>query len=79
MDRFHSIYSTGRETSKRICVVRVEIKTRKQLTSRSDHLWPELWEEMGKNAKLKEKPKWSHEKIHLDNARKFARDLFHRP
>ena len=53
--------------------------TRKQLTSRSDHLWPELWEEMGKNAKLKEKPKWSHEKIHLDNARKFARDLFHRP
>ena len=25
---------------------------------------------MGKNAKLKEKQKWSHEKIHLDNARK---------
>ena len=25
---------------------------------------------MGKNAKLKEKQKWSHEKLHLDNARK---------
>ena len=31
--------------------------TRKQLTSRPDHLWPELWEKMGKNAKLKEKQK----------------------
>ena len=44
--------------------------TRKQMTSRPDHLWPELWEKMGKNAKLKEKQKWSSEKLHLDNARK---------
>ena len=44
--------------------------TRKQLTSRPDHSWPELWEKMGKNAKLKEKQKWSHDKLHLDNARK---------
>ena len=44
--------------------------TRKQLTSRPDHLWPELWEKMGKNAKLKEKQTWSHEKLHLENARK---------
>ena len=44
--------------------------TRKQLTSRPDHLWPELWKSMGKNAKLKEMQKWSEEKIHLDNARK---------
>ena len=36
--------------------------TRKQLTSRPDHLWPELWKSMGKNAKLKEKQKWSEEK-----------------
>ena len=43
--------------------------TRKQLTSRPDHLWPELWKSMGKNAKLKEKQKWSEEKIHLENAR----------
>ena len=44
--------------------------TRKQLTSRPDHLWPELWKSMRKHAKLKEKQKWSEEKIHLDNARK---------
>ena len=44
--------------------------TRKQLTSRPDHLWPELWKSMGKHAKLKEKQKWSNEKLHLDNARK---------
>ena len=42
--------------------------TRKQLTSRPDHSWPELWGNMGKNAKLKEKQKWLHEKLHLDNA-----------
>ena len=44
--------------------------TRKQLTSRPDHLWPELWEKMGKNANLKERQKWSHEKPKLDNIRK---------
>ena len=44
--------------------------TRNQLTSRPDHLWPELWKSMGKHAKLKEKQKWSNEKLHLENARK---------
>ena len=44
--------------------------TRKQLTSRPDHLRPELWNTMGRNAKLKEKQKWSNEKLHLENARK---------
>ena len=44
--------------------------TRIQLTSRPDHLWPEIWKTMGKNAKLKEKQKWSNEKLHLENARK---------
>ena len=43
--------------------------TREQLTSRPDHLWPELWKSMGKHAKLKEKQKWSEEKLHLENAR----------
>ena len=50
--------------------------TRKQLTSRPDHLWPELWEKIWKNAKLKEKQKWSHEKLHLDNARKLRKIYF---
>ena len=44
--------------------------TRKQLTSRPDYLWPELWTNLGRNAKLKERQKWSHEKPQLDNARK---------
>ena len=44
--------------------------TWKQLTSRPDHLWPETWKTMGKHAKLKEKQKWSNEKLHLESARK---------
>ena len=44
--------------------------TRKQKTSRPDHLWPEIWKTMGKNAKLKKKQKWSNEELHLENARK---------
>ena len=43
--------------------------TRKQLTSRPDQLWTELWKSMGNHAKLK-KQKWSEEKLHLENARK---------
>ena len=31
---------------------------------------------MGKHAKLKEKQKWSEEKIHLENARKLRRIYF---
>ena len=50
--------------------------TRKQQTSRPDHLWPELWEKIGKNAKLKERQKWSHEKLHLENARKLRGSYF---
>ena len=53
--------------------------TRKQLTSRPDHLWPELWKSIGKHAKLKEKQKWSNEKLHLEKRTKIAWDLFHRP
>ena len=37
--------------------------TRIQQTSRPDHLWPELWKTMGKNARLKEEQKWSNEKV----------------
>ena len=44
--------------------------TRKQLTSRPDYLWPALWEKMGKNAKLKERQKWSHEQLQFDNVLK---------
>ena len=36
--------------------------TRRQLTSRPDYFWPELWTKLGRNAQLKEREKWSHEK-----------------
>ena len=45
-------------------------KFSKNLTLRPDHLWPELWEKMGKNAKLNERQKWSHEKPKLSSARR---------
>ena len=44
--------------------------TRKQITSRPDHLWPEIWRKLGRNAKLREKQKWSNEKSKLDNVRR---------
>ena len=50
--------------------------TKRQASSRPDHLWPELWRGMAKNAKLKERQKWSHDKLHLDNARKLRRIYF---
>ena len=46
--------------------------TRKQFTSMADPLWPEFWKSVGKHAKLKEKQKWSDEKLHLENARKMS-------
>ena len=39
--------------------------TRKQLTSRPDHLWPELWKKMGKNSKLKEKQSGRMKNLYL--------------
>ena len=53
--------------------------TWQELTSRPDHLWPELWTKLGRNAKLKEKHKWSHEKLQLDNARKLRGTHFMDP
>ena len=45
--------------------------TKRQVTSRPYHFWPELWIKLGRNAKLREKQKWSIEKPKLDNARRF--------
>ena len=44
--------------------------TKRQVTSRPDHLWPELWIKLGRNDRLKERHKWSNEKPKLDNARR---------
>ena len=35
---------------------------KRQATSRPDHLWPDLWRGMSKNAKLREKHNWAIEK-----------------
>ena len=50
--------------------------TRKPLTSRPDHLWPELWSRLARNAKLMEKRNWTIEKPKLDNARILRRIYF---
>ena len=44
--------------------------TKRQATSRPDHLWSELWTKLARNAKLREKQKWAIEKPKLDNARR---------
>ena len=36
--------------------------TKRQATSRPDHLWPELWTKLGRNAQQREKHKWAIEK-----------------
>ena len=45
-------------------------ETKRQVTSRPDHVWPELWTKLGRNAKLREKHKCAIEKPKLDNARR---------
>ena len=52
------------------CIWSGERLTKRQATSRPDHLWPELWRGMPRNAKLREKHKWAIEKPKLDNARR---------
>ena len=44
--------------------------TKRQVTSRPDQLLPELCTKLGRNAKVKERQKWSNEKPQLDNARR---------
>ena len=44
--------------------------TKRQATSRPDHLWPELWIKVRRNAKLKEKQKSQMKEPKLDNAKR---------
>ena len=50
--------------------------TKRQATSRPDHLWPKLWRGMSKNARLREKHKWAIEKPKLDNTRRLRGTYF---
>ena len=49
--------------------------TKRQVTSRPDHLWPELRTKLGRNAKRREKHKWAIEKPKLDNARRYEESI----
>ena len=53
--------------------------TKRQVTSRPDYLWPEIWTDMSKNSKLKEKQNWAIEKPKLDNARRLRGIYFNDP
>ena len=44
--------------------------TKRQATSRADHLWPEIWKDMSKNSQQQEKKNWAIDKPKLDNARR---------
>ena len=46
--------------------------TKRQVTSRPDHLWPELWIGLARNAQLRKKHKCAIEKPKLDNARRLG-------
>ena len=53
--------------------------TKRQATSRPDHVWPELWTKLARNAKLREKHKWAIEQPKLDNARRLRGICFTDP
>ena len=53
--------------------------TRRQVTSRPAHLWPELWRGMSKNAKLREKHQMGNWKTKARECKKITRNLFHWP
>ena len=50
--------------------------TKRQVTSRSDHLLSEIWRSTSKNSKTKEKHNWTSEKPKLDNARRLRKSYF---
>ena len=58
---FTQFFSIGRETSRRKMSSGRRL-TKRQATSGPDHLWPELWRGLARNAKVRKKRKWSNEK-----------------
>ena len=47
-----------------------------QSTGRPDHVWPEVWTNIGKAAQNREKQEWAKEKPQLDNARRLREIYF---
>ena len=75
---FNQFFSFRRETSRRIYVVRVET-VMKAVNIQTRLFMARTLDEIGKNAQLKERQKWSHEKSKLDNARKLRGIYFTDP
>ena len=53
--------------------------TRKQITSRPDNVWQDMWKHMSDAAKKKAKQRWAVEKPKLDNARQLHGIFFIEP
>ena len=53
--------------------------TKRQVTSRPHHFWPELWIKLGRNAQLKERQKWSNGEPKLDKSRRLRGIYFFDP
>ena len=53
--------------------------TKNQVTTRPDHLWPEMWSSMSQAAQRKEKQQWAIDKPKIDNARKLKGIYFTDP
>ena len=53
--------------------------TKRQTTSRPDHLWLEIWRSMLRNSKMKEKQNWASERPKLENARRLRGIYFIEP
>ena len=54
-------------------------RTRKQIASRPDNVWPDMWKHLYDAAKKKAKQRWAVEKPKLDNARQLRRIYFIEP
>ena len=50
--------------------------TKGQTSARPDHVWPEVWSNIGKAAQNREKQEWKNEKPKLDNARRLTGVFF---
>ena len=44
--------------------------TKAQTTTRPDHVWPEVWTNLSKAVKKREKQEWANDKPELENARR---------
>ena len=76
-ERIHKIHTIEkRKTSPKKYMWSGVRLTKNQSTTRTDHVWPQVWTTIGKAAQNREKQEWENEKPTLDNARRL-RNLLH--